>query len=76
MANKTRIALQYLMGALEIEQTDQKQSQQADTHLNLCAVLSQMDRHEDALKHALLGISLLQEEFLNASMQYYKAYRS
>ena len=36
----------------------------ADTHLNLCAVLSQLDRHEDALQHSMLSIILLQDEFL------------
>lgn len=37
----------------------------ADTHLNLCAVLSQLDRHEDALQHSMLSIILLQDEFLS-----------
>jgi hypothetical protein len=32
-----------------------------DTHLNLCAVLSQLDRHEDALQHVMLSIILLQD---------------
>lgn len=36
----------------------------SDTHLNLCAVLSQLDRHEDALQHSMLSIILLQDEFL------------
>ena len=38
----------------------------ADTHLNLCAVLSQLDRHEDALQHSMLSIILLQDEFLTS----------
>jgi len=33
----------------------------ADTHLNLCAVLSQLDRHDDALQHSMLSIILLQD---------------
>lgn len=33
----------------------------ADTHLNLCAVLSQLDRHDDALQHVMLSIILLQD---------------
>lgn len=32
--------------------------------MNLCAVLSQLDRHEDALQHVMLSIILLQDEFL------------
>jgi hypothetical protein len=40
----------------------------ADTHLNLCAVLSQLDRHEDALQHVMLSIILLQDEFLQSTL--------
>ena len=40
----------------------------ADTHLNLCAVLSQLDRHEDALQHVMLSIILIQDEFLRATL--------
>lgn len=40
----------------------------SDTHLNLCAVLSQLDRHEDALQHAMLSIILLQDEFLQVCL--------
>jgi hypothetical protein len=41
----------------------------ADTHLNLCAVLSQLDKHEDAQQHAMLSIILLQDEFLQIALQ-------
>ena len=37
----------------------------ADTHLNMCAVLSQLSKHKEALQHVLLSITLLQDEFLN-----------
>ena len=40
----------------------------ADTHLNLCAVLSQLDRHEDALQHVMLSIILIQDEFLRVTL--------
>lgn len=40
----------------------------ADTHLNLCAVLSQLDKHEEALEHVLMAIVLLQDEFVFAEM--------
>jgi hypothetical protein len=36
----------------------------ADTHLNLCAVLSQLGRHSEALEHILMSIVMLQEELL------------
>jgi hypothetical protein len=44
----------------------------ADTHLNLCAVLSQLDKHEDAQQHAMLSIILLQDEFLQIALQKFK----
>ena len=34
----------------------------ADTHLNTCAVLSQIGRHRGALEHAQSALILLQEE--------------
>jgi hypothetical protein len=37
----------------------------ADTHLNLCAVLSQLERHEEAVHHSMLSVIFLQGEFLN-----------
>jgi len=33
-----------------------------DTHLNICAMLSQMERHSEALEHAQTALILLQEE--------------
>ena len=38
--------------AIEIEQKFPSTAGKADTHLNLCAVLSQLGRHELALQHA------------------------
>lgn len=60
-----RTALSYLIKALELELKLDHPKTLADTHLNLCAVLSQLDRHEDALQHSMLSIILLQDEFLN-----------
>ena len=37
----------------------------ADTHINACAVLSQLGRHQTALEHAQNALILLQEELLN-----------
>jgi hypothetical protein len=36
----------------------------SDTYLNLCAVFSQLDRHEEALKHIYLSIIMLQHDLL------------
>jgi len=35
----------------------------ADTHLNLCALLSQQERHQEALEHILIAVVLLQDEY-------------
>ena len=37
----------------------------ADTHINACAVLSQLGRHQTALEHAQNALILLQEELLS-----------
>ena len=58
---KIRTALTYLIQALELELKLEHPKTLADTHLNLCAVLSQLDRHEDALQHVMLSIILLQD---------------
>jgi tetratricopeptide (TPR) repeat protein len=49
---KTRSALIYLEKALELENDMDDPSYKADTHLNTCAVLSEMGRHDLALNHA------------------------
>jgi tetratricopeptide (TPR) repeat protein len=58
---KLRTALSYLIQALELELRMEQPTTLADTHLNLCAVLSQLDKHEDAQQHAMLSIILLQD---------------
>ena len=65
---KIRTALAYLIQALELELKMDASKALADTHLNLCAVLSQLDRHEDALQHVMLSIILLQDEFLRVAL--------
>lgn len=65
---KIRTALTYLIQALELELKLEHPKTLADTHLNLCAVLSQLDRHEDALQHVMLSIILLQDEFLQIAL--------
>eukprot|EP00347_Sterkiella_histriomuscorum_P006593 403352176 len=63
---KLRSALQYLEKALEIEQTLPYHSSKADTHLNICAVLSQMHKHDIAMHHAQSAIIIAQSNLLRA----------
>ncbi|CAM9497860.1 unnamed protein product, partial [Scytosiphon promiscuus] len=60
---KLHSALQYLHKALKIEaKMGSRVEHPADTHLNTCAVLSQIGRHQGALEHAQSALILLQEE--------------
>merc|ERR550537_498925 len=59
--NKLHTALQYLKKALAIEEQSGVRCQNpAGTHLNLCALLSQMRQHQEALHHAHKALQLLQ----------------
>lgn len=58
-------ALQYLQKALKIESKLAHVQNPADTHINACAVLSQLGRHQTALEHAQNALILLQEELLS-----------
>ena len=71
--NKLRIALNYLEKALEIEykgllktenNIEQKlvESNPCDIHLNICAILSLMGKHDLALQHAMKALILIQDE--------------
>lgn len=62
---KMRAALNFLQQALTIEAKLQRPEVQADTHLNICAVLSQLNKHELALNHAMSAVILLQEMMLS-----------
>lgn len=65
---KLHAALQYLQRALKIEaKLGDKVETPADTHLNTCAVLSQLGRHQGALEHAQSALILLQEELFGGS---------
>lgn len=57
---KLHAALQYLQKALKIESRIERVQNPADTHLNCCAVLSQLGRHQSALEHAQSALILLQ----------------
>ena len=73
--NKLRNALNYLEQALDLEYTclnsspdpvDEtlKVSNPCEIHLNICAILSQMDKHELALHHAMKALILIQDELV------------
>ncbi|RLN47996.1 hypothetical protein BBJ28_00000379 [Nothophytophthora sp. Chile5] len=55
-------ALVYLTEALKIESRLDNLPNKADTHLNMCAVLSQLGKHQSALGHAQSALIFLHEE--------------
>lgn len=58
---KLHTALQYLKKAQRIEEKAGSRCQNpAGTHLNLCALLSQMGKHQEALQHAGRAVKLLE----------------
>jgi len=52
---KIRTAVHYLEKALEVEERN-KEADVSQTHLNLCATLSQLNKHEKAMRHAHTAI--------------------
>mmetsp|Transcript_31825 Transcript_31825/g.89532 ORF Transcript_31825/g.89532 Transcript_31825/m.89532 type:complete len:258 (-) Transcript_31825:10-783(-) len=59
--SKLHTALQYLKKAQRIEEKSNGRCQNpAGTHLNLCALLSQMGKHMEALQHARRALELLE----------------
>merc|ERR1739845_34 len=59
--SKLHTALQYLRKAQKIEErSDGKCQNPAGTHLNLCALLSQMGEHQEALQHAERALKFLE----------------
>ena len=58
-------ALAYLQKALRIEESLALVETPADTHLNLCAVLSQLGKHPEALQHGIAALTLLQDELFS-----------
>ncbi|GBG25167.1 Clustered mitochondria protein-like [Hondaea fermentalgiana] len=65
---KLHAALQYLQKALKVESRLENVTNRADTHLNLCAVLSQLGRHAGALEHAQAALIQLQEELFPGAL--------
>merc|ERR1719169_252594 len=61
--SKLHTALQYLRKAQKIEERSNGKCQNpAGTHLNLCALLSQMGKHQEALQHADKALKLLEAQ--------------
>jgi tetratricopeptide (TPR) repeat protein len=74
-----RSALSYLEKALEIEYNYLHYSDESvdeclqvlnptDIHLNICAILSQMGKHELALQHSMKALILIQDELITKIM--------
>jgi tetratricopeptide (TPR) repeat protein len=63
--NKLRTALKYLEKALALSGRHSDVVNRASTHLNLCAVLSQLGRHSVALEQAQSALILLQEQLFS-----------
>merc|ERR1712050_663101 len=59
--SRLHTALQYLRKAQKIEERSNGKCQNpAGTHLNICALLSQMGKHQEALQHAQVAIQILE----------------
>ncbi|KAF0696618.1 Aste57867_12643 [Aphanomyces stellatus] len=63
---KLHTAIQYLEKTLKIESSISNVENPAGTHLNICAILSQMGRHTRAAEHARCAIELLKFERVQA----------
>jgi hypothetical protein len=66
---KLHAALQYLDKALKIELASEEVDNPAGTHLNLCATLSQLGRHQPALEHAQCALELLKQSIARKAQQ-------
>jgi len=73
--NKLRNALSYLEMALEMEYSCLNAEEEhvagallisnpCEIHLNICAILSQLGKHEMALHHSMKALILIQDELL------------
>ncbi|KAG7390213.1 hypothetical protein PHYBOEH_007064 [Phytophthora boehmeriae] len=61
---KLHAAMTSLKRALELEKGLANVRNAADTQLNMCAVLSQLGKHQEALEHAQEALITLQEGFI------------
>lgn len=65
---KHRVALKFLEEALTVEKGTEKPRHVSDILLNICAVLSKLGKHKDALDAILNSVYLLQEQILSVSL--------
>ncbi|KAE9021225.1 hypothetical protein PR001_g13427 [Phytophthora rubi] len=63
---KLHSAMTSLKRALELEKILENVRNAADTQLNMCAVLSQLGKHQEALEHAQEALITLQEGFIQS----------
>ena len=68
-AGKHFRALIYLDKAHDLERKQPSSPSIAKTHLNYCAILSQLNRHDKALTHALKAVMIMQDELLTSSLR-------
>lgn len=61
---KPILALIHLEDALDIEQHQEDSESKAETHLNTCAVLSALEKHDLAMQHAYQAIMIIQTQLL------------
>jgi len=61
---KPKVALSFFQSALHIEKELANSKNIGDAHLNICAVLSQLNKHDIALLHGISAVSILQEILL------------
>lgn len=62
---KYRVALSFLQETLQFEKKKNINKNISDTFLNICAVLSKLNKHKEAFQASLNSIVLIQEELLN-----------
>ena len=61
-----KTALGFAEKALRLETSSSKADNPACTHLNLCAILSRLDRHRHALEHCQCALQLLRGDAYSA----------
>lgn len=66
---KTKLALSYLHKAQSLEERSSLSHSPANTHLNMCAVLSQVSKHDQALEQAMAAIIILQGELMDMKQE-------
>lgn len=62
--NKLSTALMYLQKSLEMETRAKTSKNLSDTYVNICAVLSSLSMHGEALHSAMLSVIIQQHELI------------